>query len=219
MIDFRYRLVYFLYMRPTHRIESFLGSRSRISVLRALISTDTPLNASQIAAMTNLTRPAVTTVLQDFAGMGLVRSSSAGRANVHLLNRKNVYVQHLVIPLFSAENALPEWLEDDLRAAFGECAESIVLFGSYARGDQDAHSDIDVVLVADDATCKQAIDRQLDSVGREFRARYGAALSALTYEASDANALWRTAPAFLESLKRDGLVVHGRGPWEWNDDE
>ncbi len=206
-------------MRPTHRIESFLGSRSRIAVLRVLISVEIPLNASQIAAMAHLTRPAVTSVLHDYAAMGLVRSSSAGRANVHVLNRENVHVQRLVIPLFAAEQELPERLESDLLAAFGHCAESIVLFGSYARGEQDSRSDIDVVLVADGATSKQALDRQLDSVVREFRARYGVSLSALTYETRDANALWRTAPALLESLRRDGLVVHGRGPWEWSDDE
>lgn len=206
-------------MRPTHRIESFLGSKSRVAVLRILASTDLPLNASQIARQAHLTRPAATTVLDDLASMGFVRSSSAGRANVHLLNRLNVYVERIILPLFQAEAAMPEMLEADLRASFGEQAESIVLFGSYARGDQHTNSDIDVVLIAGSDTDKQALDRTVDLVAREFRSRYGVPLSAMTYAATEAEELGRTAPALLESLREDGLVIKGKGPWEWSADE
>jgi len=166
-----------------------------------------------------MTRPAAATVLEDLAAMGIVRSSSAGQANVHLLEHRSIYVQRLIAPLFDAEQQLSEDLESDLLAAFGTCAESIVLFGSYARGDQRADSDVDVVLVAADPTSKSALDRTVFSYSQEFRSRYGATLSAITYEAREANVLWRTAPALLESLKREGVVVSGRGPWEWVNDE
>ena len=151
--------------------------------------------------------------------MGIVRSSSAGQANIHQLERRNLYVERLIEPLFAAEQQLPGDLESDLRTAFEDETESIVLFGSYARGEQEIGSDIDVVFVASDATGKQALDRRLQSYAQEFRTRYGASLSEITYEAREANALWRTAPAFLESLRRDAVVVSGRGPWEWVDDE
>lgn len=206
-------------MKPTHSIESILGSRSRVAVLRVLLGVSVPLNASQIATHARLTRPAVASVLEDLGAMGIVRSSSAGQANIHQLERRNLYVERLIEPLFAAEQQLPGDLESDLRTAFEDETESIVLFGSYARGEQEIGSDIDVVFVASDATGKQALDRRLQSYAQEFRTRYGASLSEITYEAREANALWRTAPAFLESLRRDAVVVSGRGPWEWVDDE
>lgn len=178
-----------------------------------------PLNASQVAVRAGLTRPAVTSVLDDLAAMGIVRSSSAGRANVHQLVRENIYVERLIVPLFSAEQQLPESLEADLRETFENSAESIVLFGSYARGEQEVGSDVNIVLVARDSPRKESLDRRLHSYAQEFRARYGASLSAVTYDSRDANALWRTASAFFESLKRDAVVISGRGPWEWTDDE
>lgn len=206
-------------MKPTVTIESILGSRSRVAVLRVLLGVTVPLNASQIAAHAGLTRPAVATVLDDLAAMGIVRSSSAGRANVHLIERQNIYVERLIEPLFAAEQQLPQDLETDLRTTFEDAAESIVLFGSYARGEQYVGSDVDVVLVARDAAAKQSLDERVHRYAPQFRTRYGAVLSEITYEVQEANALWRTAPAFLESLKRDAVVVSGRGPWEWADDE
>ena len=206
-------------MKPTHTIEGVLGSRSRIAVLRELWGVGVPLNASQIAVRTRLTRPAVATVLRELGEAGVVSSSSAGRANVHLLNRANVYVQRYVDPLFSAEQDMGDHLLRDLRTAFEGVASSVVVFGSYARGEQDAGSDVDVVLVAEDATAKETLDHRAAEYAREFRARYGASLSALTYEESEANALWRTSPALVQSLRDEGVVVFGSGPWEWSDDE
>ena len=206
-------------MRPTHAIDSILGTRSRLAVLRVLHGVRVPLNASQIAVRTGLTRPAVASVLEDFASIGIVRRSSAGQANVHVLERDNVYVRRLIEPLFRAEERIPEDMLGDLRTAFEELAQSVVLFGSYARGDQDETSDVDIVLVARDRPGKESLDRAADEYGPAFRARYGAALSPLVYEAREAAALWRAAPGLADSLQRDAIVVVGSAPAEWADDE
>lgn len=206
-------------MKPTHSIEALLGSRSRIAVLRALWRATTPLSTSQIAERIRLTRPAVKSALDGFVSAGLVGRSSAGSANVHWLERDNVYAQQYGGRLFEAEIELPQLLEDDLEENFDDVAEAAVLFGSYARGDQEAQSDVDVVLVAADAESKRALDERALDYGTTFRRRWGASLSALTYEAREAGALWRTAPALADSLQSEGLVIFGKGPWEWVEDE
>jgi DNA-binding transcriptional ArsR family regulator len=205
-------------MRPTHTIESILGTRSRLAVLRVLRGVRVPLNASQIAARTGLTRPAVASVLDHLGDMGIVRSSSAGRANVHLLERDNVYVTRLIEPLFQAEESIPDAMLDDLRSAFEDSAESVVLFGSYGRGDQQDTSDVDLVLVAGDREGKETLERAVDEYGPGFRARFGATLSPLVYEAREAASLWRTAPGLAESLGRDAVVVAGTAPRDWTED-
>lgn len=206
-------------MRPRLTPEEVLGSRSRIAVLRVLWRARRPLNASQIAADAGLTRPAVATVLKDLADAGVVVSSSAGRANIHTLNRSSVYVERMVAPLFEAETELPDQLLRELRDAFEDSASAAVLFGSYARGDQVPESDLDVVLVAEDDAMKAALEYRLPRYEDEFRSHWGVSLSVLTYTAREAGALWRSAPSFLESLSSDGLVVFGKGPWEWAEDE
>lgn len=174
-----------------------------------------PLNTSRIASMVKLSWPAVATALDELASMGLVHSNSAGRTWVHQLARDNVYVQQLVAPVFLAEQDIPELMEEYLRSSFVEHAVSIVLFGSYARGEQDEASDVDVVLVGEDAEGKAALDAEFDARMFEFREKFGATLSPLIYDMTEAAGLWERAPALLSSLKEDGVVVSGLRPGEW----
>lgn len=202
-------------MRPTTTVESILGTRSRVAVLRLLRGINVPLNASQIASRTGLTRPAVTSVLHDFAAMGIVRSSSAGRANVHSLEHDNIYVERMIAPLFNTEEHLPDDLTEELRTSFENLTASIVLFGSYARGDQDESSDVDVVLVARDRESQLTIERTIDAYSVRFRRRFGATLSPLVYSTAEAADLLHTAPNLAESLRSDAFVISGTSPWEW----
>ncbi len=214
-IDFPYIVVYFHYMQTTYTIESILGNRSRVAVLRVLRGVLVPLNASQIARHAHLTHPAVTTVLHDLNSMGLVRSSSAGKANVHTLVRENLYVQNIVDPLFAAEEQIPEDILAALRAAFEAQTVSVVLFGSYARGDQDGNSDVDVVLVTADTAAKNRLESTLDNRIYELGVRFGASLSPLTYDLSEAAVLTNKAPELFHSISKDGITVCGLQPWEW----
>lgn len=203
-------------MRPTYTIESILGSRSRIAVLRVLLGVTVPLNASQIAERTGITRPAVATALDDLAAAGIVQSSSVGRANAHVLVRENVYVRRIIEPAFSGEATIPDDLVEYLRAGFGDLAQSVVLFGSYARGDQDASSDVDVVLVAADADSKTRLERAAYDLMSDFHRRFGTHLSPLIYDRAEAADLGNRAPVLMASLREDGVTVHGLHLWEWS---
>lgn len=174
-----------------------------------------PLNASQIATRTRLTRPAVASVLADFADMGIVQSSSAGRANVHTLVRDNALVTQLIEPLLAAEELLPETLLAKLRDTFSRDAQSVVLFGSYARGDQNIDSDVDLALVARDPSAKELLEDAAADRGTEFRRQFGATLSPLIYDASEAAALHSRAPGLFKSIRDDGIVLSGSRPDQW----
>jgi predicted nucleotidyltransferase len=184
-------------------------------VLRELIGVSVPLNAAQIAGRAGLTRPAAGTVLGEFAAMGLTANVDVGNARVHWLVRDNVYVQELVKRVFEFESRMPDMLLEDLRDTFGDAAESVVLFGSYARGDQRPDSDIDVVLVGIDAQQKARLHVLVADESASFRRRWGASLSVLTFTLDEAAELRRTSPGLLRSLEEDGVVVSGRAPWEW----
>jgi DNA-binding transcriptional ArsR family regulator len=214
-LDFGYDNVYFEYMRSTYSPESVLGTRSRILVLRVLHGVSVPLNASQIAARTGLSQPAVSTVLHDFALMGIVESSPAGRAWVHWLVRDNAYVRRMVDPIFDAEETIPDLLLTDLRETFGDLAVSVALFGSYARGDQDESSDIDLVLVGADTEAKAALEEAASVTSSRFAHTYGATLSPLVYDMAAAATLWQRAPSLQAELEREAVVISGLPPSEW----
>jgi len=175
-----------------------------------------PLNASQLAARTGLSWTAVSTVLDELAEMGVINSSSAGRANIHSLNRASIYVTDLIDPLLAAEERIPDDILADLSRTFAPHALALSVFGSYARGEQVSQSDIDVVIVAGDAPTKDLVEEAVDGYQAHFLAKYGAPLSAIVYDVGEAAALSEVAPSFSAQLVGDALVVFGPHPREWS---
>jgi predicted nucleotidyltransferase len=157
--------------------------------------------------------------LDELAHLGIVASSSAGRAWVHWLVRENLYVQRMVDPVFAAESGIADQLATDLESWFAEVADSVVIFGSYARGEQRAGSDIDVVLVASDAGGKEALETRAQEASAVLRQRYGASLASIIYDRREATTLARRAPDLRASVERDGVVVSGLAPSEWGADD
>lgn len=202
-------------MRATHKVESIFGTRGRTLVLRVLHGVHVPLNAAQIARHAGLTRPAAAAALDELAGLGLVGSSRLGWATAYWIVRDNVYVEKIVAPVFAAEETMGEALEHELRDTFAPLCLSVVVFGSYARDEQEPGSDLDVVLVAADPAAKWEVDEAMLRESARFYRRWGAPLSPLVYDMASAGNLHNTAPALYGDIERDGVVVSGLWPFEW----
>lgn len=202
-------------MRATHTIESVFGTRSRTRVLAVLHGVETPLNAAQVARQAGLSQPGAAAALRELEGLGFVQGSHAGWATVYWLVRENIYVRRIVAPAFVALESLGDELLADLRHAFSECCVSVVLFGSYARDEQRADSDIDILLVAADRATKVVVDETADLEMLRMRGVWGATLAPLVYDLGEAADLHARAPGLFADIERDGIVVSGMPPGEW----
>jgi predicted nucleotidyltransferase len=202
-------------MRPTYAVESILGTRGRVQVLRVLNGVRVPLNAAQIARHAGLTRAAAAAALGDLENMGLVLGSQVGWARAYLLERDNEYVRRIVAPVFSGEESIPEALESDLLHALDDVCSTVVIFGSYARGEQRPDSDVDVVLISTDPASAKAVDERYADLVVEFAHRGGANLSALIYTPREAAALQDRSPGLFAELVKDALLVKGEFPSLW----
>ena len=123
-------------MKPTYQLEDVFGTRGRVQVLRCLAGVHVPLSIRQVARQSALSHVATAAVLDDLVGMGLVAASTAGRSRVHWLERRNVFVERVVLPALSAVAAIPDSVMAALRAAVPDGVVSAVVFGSYARAEQ-----------------------------------------------------------------------------------
>lgn len=192
-----------------------LGSRSKLGVLRQLRGVQVPLSTLEIARRTGLSQPAAAAALRDLARYGLVTSTRVGQARVHVLNRENSYVSKMVEPVFAAEDSIPEGLVESLRAALADRSLSVVLFGSWARGEQGPDSDVDVVVVAWRDADVPELEAHIDDLASVTRKTYGTRLSVLVYSPAEAQGLAERAPALYSEIERDGIVLSGLSAWEW----
>jgi len=215
IVDFLNEIVYFHFMRATHTIESIFGTRGRTRVLRVLRDAHVPLQAAQVGRSAGLTRPAAAAALDELERIGLVGSSRVGRSNAYWLIRENIYVERIVEPVFLAEENMGEELEREIRDAFAPLCVSVVIFGSYARYQQEPSSDVDIVLVAADPAAKHEVEEATLAECSRFYRRWGTTLSPLVYDLAYAANLHETSPGLYGSIAHDGIVVSGLWPYEW----
>jgi predicted nucleotidyltransferase len=90
----------------------------------------------------------------------------------------------------------------ELHHLYGERLKDVILFGSYARGEAHAGSDIDVMVVLrGDVTPGREIDRMIDVI-TDLNLKYGILLSVVPV--AEEKYLQRNSPLLL-NVRREGI--------------
>ena len=96
-----------------------------------------------------------------------------------------------------------------LRGFFGEQLRSVILYGSYARGDYDDESDIDVMALVDmDKNELAAYRRRISNFSCELDMKYDVVLSVKLQDKATFDR-WSAVLPFFQNVKRDGVLVNG----------
>jgi predicted nucleotidyltransferase len=95
-------------------------------------------------------------------------------------------------------------LKDGLQAIYASRLKMLYLFGSYARGEEQVESDVDVLVVLDRCVrYAEEIDRSNQLVG-ELSLKYAVSLSRIFVSEED----WRTADTpFLVNAREEAVPV------------
>lgn len=109
----------------------------------------------------------------------------------------------------AAASVLAE-LEKQLRLIYGDKLKKIVLYGSYARNDQDPDSDMDVMVLLDmsEQEIKKRHDQVLDLVV-ELTTRYGIVVSIIENN-HDYFYEWVEVLPFFKNINSEGVEIYGR---------
>jgi predicted transcriptional regulator len=179
------------------------------AVLSVLAGGTRPRTGREIAGVAGRSPTGVRAVLERFVEQGLVDRERAGKAFVYALNR-----EHLAAPAIEALTNLRPGLFERLRqeiAAWKLAPVHASLFGSTARGDGDASSDIDVFVVRpggvdeDDATWRHQLDGLAEGIRRWTGNHAGIAELSTDQLAS----LKRRRPPILKELDADAIALFG----------
>lgn len=148
-------------------------------------------------------------VLNRLADEGLVDRREAGRAWLYTLNR-----EHLAAPAVEVLVGMQAQLLERIRAAIAAWQVEPVhasLFGSVARGDGDANSDIDVFLVRPALVDEE--DRvwveQRDELATQIRRWTGNPAGLAELGEEELQHVREQAPPIVGELRRDAIALHG----------
>ena len=92
--------------------------------------------------------------------------------------------------------------KEALQALYGERLREVILYGSYARGDYDDESDIDLMVVLTDETVNTYREiRQMSGLEADLLLKYGLVISILP---TSVNRLKKSFMPIYDEIRRDG---------------
>ena len=104
-------------------------------------------------------------------------------------------------------NNILQKFEEKTIAVFGEKLVSIVLFGSYARGDFDEESDIDILILADMPSEELVNYRgHIDTLCGDLLWEYGIVVSAIEKDIETYNKYSNILP-FYKNIEQEGVKI------------
>lgn len=148
-------------MKPIEIIGEILGSPIKVRILRHLAQGYEGQTGRRLATIARVSQPAVLQPLDDLVAQGILDKKVVGKSHLFTLNRKNIFVEQGLLPLFQLEKNLSSKLGEIIQTVFPTQIVSAVFFGSVARGEAEAQSDWDILLLCPDKKAEQSVLQQL----------------------------------------------------------
>lgn len=179
------------------------------AVLEVLSASESGFGPTQVARLAGRgSRAGVQLVLDRLAEHGLVLAEPTNRGYMYRLNR-----DHLLTPAVLAALAVRRELLSRLTAAVRALVPRPVhasVFGSFARGDGDQDSDIDLFLLTEaDVTSDPSWEHQMRQLEDLVHSWTGNRLELLTLDRVGLAEAARKGEPIVDALRHDGVVLLG----------
>ena len=193
-------------MRVRNYVDDILGSTARVKVLRTLsLYPWKDVTGRELASMTgSAAYEPIRRAVKQLETAGIVTVRAHGNAYVIRLNEKCEAYGPLM-ELFRGEGESWKHFLKGLRRLVPTEATRCLLFGSVARGDEKAGSDVDLLLVVSDVAAKRRLHDGLASF-------YDAYCLPLSWHLVTEAELRRDMP-LLRNVRKRYELIKGRDPW------
>jgi predicted nucleotidyltransferase len=193
------------FVRPIEAIVP--GTQGR--VLAVLVETTAELNLRTIAQLAGVSQAQASRVLPRLVELGVVERREVPPASLFLLVREHVASRALLALARSTDAVLADL--GTLASALPRPPVSIIVFGSFARGEAGSDSDIDVVVVRPAGIDEDDEEwaTSLEGWRSDVRRLTGNPVEVLELSADEAVPRMEDRGELWADIRRDGLVVHG----------
>jgi predicted nucleotidyltransferase len=180
-------------------------------VLAVLAETTAQLNLRTIARLSGVSIAQVSRVLPGLVELGLVERREAPPSSLFRLVPEHVAAGPLVTLARGRDGVVEEM--GRVAAALPTVPESVIIFGSFPRGEADAESDIDVVFIRPAGVDES--DESWSVSVEQWRARIhrvsGNPVEVLEVGSGEIGAQLSSRQPVWRDIRGEGIVVHGRG--------
>ena len=174
------------------------------AVLDVLARTEQPLSMRQVADRAGVSHPQVSRHVERLERLGVVHREVVGRS--HLVSLTSSVAARTLRDLASLDEVVLRYLRNTASSLQPD-AISVVVFGSFARGEATEHSDLDVAVVVDGVVSEgwlEDLSRWVDDVA----AFAGSPVSEIVVDVEELPA--RMDDPLWVAILAEGLTVAGR---------
>jgi len=193
------------------RFVDLLGKKYKGEVLAFLKENQGDLfSINEIAGQTSGSNPSVKKFLQELADLGIVKfrkkpNSYLVEYNVH--SRYDDAIREMLKADISDLWEEAVLFADGLMKDYSDQIDSVILFGSVARGTADSNSDIDILVLIPDKVTKSELKPKI--MDRARNSESGADIVPIVEYTSDFKENYMSHDRFSSSVVRDGKALNG----------
>ena len=196
-------------MKFSNIINEFLQNSAPFRIVASLMKQKQGLSGRALASLIGVSPFKAHQVLKFLVAQGVLMENIAGRSHLYSVNQDHVLVQKIVRPLVQLEESLFEELGSEILKALRSKPLSIILYGSVARGEETADSDIDILLVYEGDEDIGSIRESglfMESVTR----KYGNPVGVRRCFVSDLQKRFSEQGELIKNIIKEGKVLSGK---------
>jgi len=192
--------------------ENLLGSRIKVKILTHLLREELPNSERELSRLLGVSNTAIHKAMLDFQDLNLVSPWVVGGANLWRLNTESyaykviagTQIEGLTSLALLSKRPPLRHVRVRLAEELSHYEVKVYIFGSVAKGEEEAGSDIDVFVEVGTEEKKKAVIKGLDKLKDEFVRLFGNQLRPYVVSRKD---LSQKAHAKIAAEARQGIMV------------
>lgn len=209
-------------MAIENSLDNVLNSKSKIAIIRLFVSKTNNFKASgrEVARLICVSAPATHAALKELYNQKILKLDIIGKQHVYALDGDNRIVGQILRPMFKRESSVKDeiktWLIKQIRkAGIVNSIVSVLLYGSFQRGETSRTSDIDVAVIIKNKKNKEKIeDKFRNDISVEFNEYFKAHLDVYVKTMDEFRLKLKKHLPPVSTLMKSYFVIWGKEPLE-----
>lgn len=190
-------------------LDEVFSTWSNVAVFRVLNKYAIGLSGREVARLVGMSAKNCLITLSALENLGLVNRTRGGRDHLFTLNRDHFLVKEGVIPLLDVEDKFVEAIFDDIKKILKKKCNSVYLFGSVARKDENVESDLDLCVIYDKEDQKDSLEDDMFDLQSLLRKKYSVNASPFYISKTHFVAKAKSNKPPIADIIKEGKLVFG----------
>jgi len=198
-------------MRIKQPLDDLFGNPNSVKVLRHMILYPSPVITGRgIARELGMSHATCIRSLNDLVDLGILMRKRVGSGATYELADSSVILTDILEPAFRAESQLLNGLVDTMLQGIKAKVMSAYLFGSVARGEDTASSDVDMLVILKRASDKPSVEEHVAKNKENAYLRYRVGVSAIIYDIQRFKGMKDQKHPLVQEIVKEGVLLYGK---------